>query len=121
MATVKEFSQLIKKYGVKQYIIVKNNGTIMAQHHIEEPDRVADFVLACGRNCDASGSVRFRFLLFSSSSCENFFVFPVGNYYLGMVQEQDADDRVLVKNILTSINDLSKKRSLKKSSGKMKP
>ncbi len=108
MATIKDFTKIIKIKGVKKYILVKNNGKVAA-HDIEDPKTIAMVVLRCGRNSDSFCLPRFKFLLFKRDNNENFFIFPVGNYYLGVIQENDISNLILVGRVLQFIKDLSEK------------
>lgn len=120
MATIKEFAEIAEISGVKNYILVKNNGSIAARQ-IEEPDRIARVVLRCGKNSDAIGVPRFRYLMLARNNRENFIIFPVGNYYLGVIKEKNIDSMALVNSVLEFIDNLPGKRSSAPSPGKSKP
>lgn len=120
MATIKEFEKIAEIAGVKSYILVKNNGSVAARQ-IEEPERIARIVLRCGQNSDAIGVSRFRYLVLARENRENFIIFPIGNYYLGVVKEKNIDSMVLVNSVLDFFENLPGKRSSAQSPGKSKP
>jgi len=108
MTTLEEFSKIIEIDCLKQYILIKNNGIILA-NTMAKAKNIVDFVLACGDNCRALTNYRVMFFMFPRDNHENFFIFSLGKYYLGVVKNQGADDGMLVKKVLTFINDLSNK------------
>ncbi len=110
MATIKEFSEIGDLAGVKNYILVKNNGSVVTAR-IPEPDRIARIVLRCGRNSDAIGNPRFSYLLLTRENEEDFIIFPVGNYYLGVIKDKEIDNPALVKRVLEFIENLPGKRA----------
>ena len=120
MATIKEFSAIGDLPGVKNYILVKNNGSVAAAG-MAEAERIARIVLRCGRNSDAIGAPRFSYLVLTRENRENFIVFPVGNYYLGVIKEREVDDPALIKSVLEFIENLPGKRASAPSPGKSKP
>ncbi|WP_300463897.1 roadblock/LC7 domain-containing protein [Desulfobacula sp.] len=105
----KAFMQIATVTGVDQYIVVDHMGQIIA-HDIKDPERSAGMVFACGRNAYAIGKTRLKYVLFPRENQKNFFIFPVGNYYLGVVKEHSIDNSVLTDNIMTFLTGLLKVR-----------
>ncbi len=109
MATIEEFKGIISKLkGIKGYILVRNDGKIAA-YKAGTPKYLSDLALKCGKNCDTIDLSRFRCLLLSRRNNENIFIFPVGNYYLGVIKEKEFDDTVLMNTVLNFIKSLSHK------------
>ena len=110
MATLSDFAKIAGIKGVENYMLVKNDGTI-ASHNTEHPESLAKMVLDCGLNCDKIEKARFTCFVFSRGTRENYFIFPVGNYYLGLQQQADIDAALIVNTIIEFIRGLSKKNT----------
>ena len=110
MTTLKEFIQISKLTGVDQYILVDCKGKIAA-HDMKNPERVAGMVFSCGRNSFAIGKALFRYVIFFRKNQKNIFIFPVGNYYLGVVKQTNVNNFVLADNIIKFLKGLLKKKS----------
>ncbi len=98
MVTLEKFNQIINIDGVDQYILVDNNNNIIT-HDIKNPGKLADIVITCGKNSYAIGKTQFKYLIFSRTCKKNIFIFPVGNYYLGVVKSQNIGNITLANNI----------------------
>jgi len=109
MISLNEFQKIIRVDGVDQYILVNSNGNIAA-HKIDAPQKAAEIVLTCGKNSSAIGKARFEHLLFSRENQKNFFIFPVGKYYLGVVKQDNINNATLVGNIVNFLKDLQKRQ-----------
>ena len=118
MATIDEFCRIAAVEGVKNFILVRDDGEIAAWN-METPEKIADMVLRCGRNPERVGTARYRYLVFRRKSGEHFFIFPVGNYYLGVVKEKEIDSGLLVDGVLNFIAALPRKRPPAQSSAKV--
>ena len=115
MATLSDFAKIAEIKGVAHYVLVKNNGTI-ASHNAQQPESLAKMVLACGLNCDETGKTRFTYFVFSLGNRENYCIFPVGNYYLGVLLQAGIDVDLMVNTIIEFIQGLSKKRDARQQS-----
>lgn len=109
MATLSNFARIAEIKDVAYYVLVKNDGTI-ARHNAEQPESLAKMVLACGLNCDKIEKARFTYFVYSLGNRENYLIFPVGNYYLGVLLQTDIDVDLMVNTIIKFIRGLSKKR-----------
>ncbi len=109
-ATLEKFIQISKIAGVDQYILVDQKGNIAA-HDIKNSERVARMILSCGQNSFAIGKTLLKYVVFSRQNQKNIFIFPVGNYYLGVVKQTNIDNFVLVNNIIKFLKNLLKTRS----------
>ena len=99
MTPLEKFKQISKIDGVDQYILVNPKGNI-ASHDIKNPEKAANIVLLCGQNSFAIGKAHFKYLVFSRENHKNFFIFPVGKYYLGVVKKNDVNNFILADNIM---------------------
>lgn len=108
MPILEKFRQLSNISGVDEYILVDPRGNIAA-HDIKNHKKAAKIVLTCGRNSFAIGKANFKYIFFSRKNQKNFFIFPVGNYYLGVVKQKRFKNVTLVDNIINFLNGLLKK------------
>ncbi len=102
------FNRIPDIKGVKGFVAVDQSGQLSA-HTIDDPEATVAFVLACTRHLDASGNSDFKYLLFKRSCKENFFVFPVGNSYLGVLKQEGVGDFTLANTIMNYIHGLPEK------------
>jgi len=105
-----KFSEILKIPGVDQYIFVDKKGNIAA-HEINSPEKAAKAVHFCGKRSQAFGKDKLRCILFSRNNQKDLLIFPVGNYYLGVVKQESMNSIALADNIIKSLTDLQKKRS----------
>jgi hypothetical protein len=109
MLPCEAFLQIAAVTGVDQYIVVDHKGQIVV-HDITDPERLAGMVFSCGRNAYAIGKTQLKYVLFPRKNQKNFFIFPVGNYYLGVIKEHSIDNLVLIDNVATFLNGLLKEK-----------
>lgn len=105
MTTLEEFKLISKLTGVDQYILVDHMGKI-AVHDIKDPERLSGIVFSCGKNSYAIGKTGFKYVLFSRKNQKNIFIFPVGNYYLGVIKLKNINNDVLADNIINFLQSL---------------
>ena len=106
MATRKDFMKISTLTGVEGYILVDSQAKIAVQD-IKDPQTMARITFSCGQNCFAIGRTQFKYLFFSRKNQKDFFIFPLGKYYLGVVKQGHADNSILVDTILKFIEDLT--------------
>lgn len=109
MATIDEFRRVAEIEGVKSFILVRDDGEIAARN-MDEAESIAAMVLRCGRNPERIGTARYRYQVFGRKGGEDFFIFPVGNYYLGVIKEREIDSGLLVDGVLYFVKALPRKR-----------
>jgi hypothetical protein len=109
-ALLKKFMQISNVSGVDQYILVNQKGKIIA-HDIKDPEKTADMVFSCGQKSFSMNKNKSQYLIFSGKNKKNIFIFPVGNYYLGVIKSNIVDNSALTDNIIKFLKDLGKKRS----------
>ena len=107
---LKKFLQISKVSGVDQFILVNQKGKITA-HDIKDPERTGDIVFSCGQKSSRIHKSNSKYSIFARKNQKNIFIFPVGNYYLGVVKLENTDDSVLADNIIKFLKDLGKGRS----------
>jgi len=107
MTILKEFIKISQIAGVDQYILVDQKGNIAA-HDIKYPEKIAGMILSCGQNSFAIGKTQFKYIVFSRKNQKNFFIFPVGNYYLGVVKQKSVNNFVLADNIIEFLKGILK-------------
>lgn len=108
MATIKDLIAICKVAGVDQFIFVNGKGSIAA-HNIKNPAPAAKVVLNCGKNSSTISKTDFKYLVFSRKNKKSFLIFPVGNYYLGVIKDSSFSDNELVENLIIFIKNLLKK------------
>ncbi|CCK80568.1 conserved uncharacterized protein [Desulfobacula toluolica Tol2] len=97
--------QIANLTGVDQYIFVDQKGKI-ATHNIQDPKKTADMVFFCGKHLHAIGKTRLSHVIFSRKNQKDFFIFPFGDYYLGVIKKKSIDNFVLTENIIKFTKDL---------------
>ena len=99
------FLEISKIEGVDEYIFMDNFGNIAA-HDIKDPQKVSGMVFSCGRNIRAVGKDNFKYAIFSRKNKKDIIIFPVGNYFLGVVKQKKTETLVLVNMILKFLQEL---------------
>ena len=105
-----KFMQISKISGVDQYILVDQKGKITA-HDIKDTEKTAKMVFSCGQNSFGINKDKSPYLIFPRENKKKIYIFPVGNYYLGVVKSKLIDNLTFVDNIVSFLKDLRKKRS----------
>jgi len=96
---------LFKIAGIEQYILVDQKGNIAA-HNIKDPEKIARIVISCAKNAFAIGKPNMEYVIFSGKNQRNFFIFPAGNSYLGVIKQQNISDITFTDNILNFLKNL---------------
>ena len=96
MATAQDFiSRISKIKGVESCLLVKNDGTRIGNTcRSDDPEIYADLMLISNTLADditaKTGFSRCRHLSFSCQGNRQFYVFPIDNYLLGVIQSDNA-------------------------------
>ena len=106
-----KLSGLSRIIGVDQYILVDKNADITA-HNIQNSKKAARIVLSCAKNSFAickldKLSKSKKYVVFPRKIQKDFFIFPTGNSYLGVVKQQNISNEILIDNILNYLKNLS--------------
>lgn len=108
MTTLHDFTKVKDVVGVGQYVMVRQDGRIML-HDADDHEGLAQLVMLCGSNCDAIKAdipSRFHYFLFSRECGEHLLVFPVGSYYLGVVQTSAVESSHVALTVTAFIRKL---------------
>jgi len=103
MATVKKFLTRIDSIeGVEGSLIVKSDGHLLA-YSVPKPANYASLMALSSkfaRNImDTSGFSFFRTMSFSHGNGEAFHIFPLLQYYLGVIQQPDAPAETIIHHV----------------------
>ncbi len=109
MSNIERFTSILNVPGVDQYILVDRTGKIFA-HAMPEPKKMAEIVSVCGFQSHAIGKDNFRYVVFSRENQENFFIFPVGKYYLGVIKQKNMNNDALAENIIQFLKDFPNRK-----------
>jgi len=94
MADIQTFANLISQIeGVKNYIFVRNDGRIIV-HNTDNPETFSSMVTFAGLSSDAVksilGTTYFKYFILTRKNGEKIIVFPMENYFLGILQDSNA-------------------------------
>lgn len=108
MTTLHDFTKVKDIVGVAQYVMVRQDGHVMVHDAVDHED-LAQLVVLCGSNCDAIKAdipSRFHYFLFSRECGEHLLVFPVGSYYLGIIQTSAVESSHVALTVTSFIKKL---------------
>ena len=94
----KRISDIARVKGVHQYLWIDRDGTIQA-HNMENPEQLAQMAVSCAGPLFAMGKKNFKYLGFLRRNQANFFIFPVGNGYVGVIKQERIGDEEVVQAI----------------------
>ncbi|MEN8257300.1 MAG: hypothetical protein ABFS09_05500 [Thermodesulfobacteriota bacterium] len=115
MMTLHDFSQVKDVVGVTEYVLVRQDGLPMVYDAVDH-EGLAQVVMLCGTNCDAIKAgipSRFNYFLFSRECGEHLLVFPVGGYYLGVIQNPSVESSHVALSVTNFIRNLVRKAKRK--------
>lgn len=103
MATIKEFLTRVKAIdGVSGCLLVSNDGRLHG-HLLDIPDKYSPLMTLSTKYAHevmhAAGFTHCRFVSFERTKGHNFHIFPMGKYYLGIVQEFDFPRDKMIKKV----------------------
>ncbi len=104
MSNIERFRTIISVPGIDQYILVDKTAKIFS-HNAKNPEKLAEITSVCGFKSHALGKTKFSHIMFSMENHKNFFIFPVGKYYLGVVKQESINSTLMVDNILRFLKD----------------
>ena len=91
--------QIVDIPGIDQFLLTDPTGKIVAAHNIKNPEKTGNMVISCGQNVSKLGKIDFKYLLFSRKNGKNFFIFPVGKHFLGVVKEKRINNLTFADSI----------------------
>ncbi len=111
-----DFAELVMGIdGVMNYTLVRNDGRVM-KHNFIDPEPISSTVLFNGLSCDAlkpvMGMTYFRHLICIKDNNEKLMVFPIGKYFLGILQGADAYTPDIVNEVTRIIDAVIRNKSL---------
>ncbi|MBM9514124.1 roadblock/LC7 domain-containing protein [Desulfogranum marinum] len=106
MATVKDFLARINTIeGVGGCLLVKDDGHILA-HLVDGPADYSSLIAICSKQAlaimETSGFSFFRSLSFAQSKGQGLHIFPLQQYYLGVIQQPGYP----VEKVISQVNHL---------------
>ena len=110
MGVLKHFLQVPKIKGVARYILADRNGEVVI-HNMKGYKNKGSLISFCTEQAWSIGRGKVHYLVFTRRSGEDLFIFPVGNYSLGVVKEKDIQTVELISSVLEFLNGLDIKRS----------
>lgn len=118
MTTVKEFLARVNDIkGVEGCLLVRADGHLLG-HLVKNPEKLSSLSAISAKYArglmDKAGFSYFRLLSFERASGGNFHIFPIDQYYLGVVQSPDFPLTTMVEKV-TSLLSLVKTSSSKNS------
>ena len=85
--------------GVDNYVLVDDRGNILT-HDMESPALFARLVHLWGQRLSTLGGKNFKYASLSRASSRDVLMFPVGNYYLGVVKQTGVDNVQLADAVM---------------------
>lgn len=115
MANLEAFAQRVLKIdGVEQFIFIRNDGHILI-HNVENPETLSALVAFTGLSGEAMraviGATYFRHLHISRQNKENFLIFPLDNYFLGILQHSEAYTPDVIHRVARLIQAITRTRN----------
>lgn len=103
MATIKEFLTRVKGIdGVEGCLLVSDDGRLHG-HILDSPDKFSPLLTISMKYAhevmNTAGFTHCGFLSFERANGNNFHVFPMGKYHLGIVQEADFPREKMIKKV----------------------
>jgi len=107
MASAEEFSKGIAAIpGIRSYLLVRKDGLLIT-HNLVNPEELAAAVVSSGLGAAAVksslGGSCFRYLAFARANQEKLLVFPIGNYFIGIVQDAETSAPELAAEVIQYI------------------
>lgn len=111
MATAKDFvAQVGRIEGIAGCLLVRKDGVILGQT-VLDPELYSSLMLdAGGRAFDIMNSIGFsycRHLCFNRENGCHFYLFPINNYLLGVIQRTDCDVPTMLDSIYSLVSRVS--------------
>jgi len=111
MATAKEFVDRINQIdGVAGCLLIKDDGMLLGQTLDDSEVYSTLLQISAGLSADIMNKIGFsycRYLSFNRNNNQNFYVFPIENYLLGIVQQADCSVAVMLDIVYQLIGRVS--------------
>ncbi len=115
MAKINELVNLILKIdGVTNYILVRDDGHTLS-HNFNNLEALPSIVTFNGLNCEAlkplMGLTYFKYLSYTRKNDEKLLIFPLGKYFLGILQQPEAYTPDIVDKVGIVLDAISRKKT----------
>ncbi|MEA3544422.1 MAG: roadblock/LC7 domain-containing protein [Thermodesulfobacteriota bacterium] len=111
MATAKDFIGRIHQIeGVAGCLLINNNGVSLGQTLDDTEVYSTLMQISAGLSADIMnkiGSSCCRYVSFNRTNNQNFYVFPIDNYLLGIVQRENCSVAAMLEAVYQLINRVS--------------
>ena len=96
-----------KIQGLDGYVIVKQDGQVLS-HNVANVEPLSALIVMCGLNGNIIksdvGASLFKYLVVARKTNERLLVFPMGTFWLGLLQRQEAYTPDIVNKVQAMIN-----------------
>lgn len=103
MASAKDFARLTLINGITASILVRGDGQIIGQAS-EEIAAYAPLIARSGAGCDSlssgMGGNRYLHLCLERESGLDILVFPLGQFYLGVLKDPDSERQEILNQVI---------------------
>ncbi|MDA3904078.1 MAG: roadblock/LC7 domain-containing protein [Desulfuromusa sp.] len=112
MATAKDFVGRINQIdGVAGCLLVKDDGLVLGQT-LDDPEEVYSTLMqiSSGLSENIMSSIGFsycQYLSFNRVNLQNFYVFPIDKYWLGIVQQENCSVAFMLERVSQLIGRVS--------------
>lgn len=111
MATAKDFVSRVDQIdGVAGCLLIKENGASLGQT-LDDVDTYSSLLLnsveLSNEVMEKTGFSYCRHISFQRSNDENFYIFPIRNYLLGVLLNADCSEPVMLEQVAQLINRVS--------------
>ncbi len=96
--------------GVDRYILVDRQNNVVA-HNMKNYSKTGTMVSFCGSQAMAIEKKKWEYLVFNRKNQKDLCIFPVGNYYLGVIKKKQIKTVELADNVRLFLNSLIEKQS----------
>jgi len=112
MSIAEVLSHVKRIEGVDGYILLDGQGKVIAcNDDMKAPETFSKMVYACGRSLSSVGKKYFKYASFSRAHNQDILIFPVGNYYLGVVKQAGIRNFKTARAVREFLNVLAGKRT----------
>ncbi len=112
MSIAEALSHVKRIDGVCGYILIDGQGEVIAcSDEMKSPENLSKMVYSCGRSLSAVGKNYFKYASFSRACSQDILIFPVRNYYLGVVKQTGIKGIETAESVVKFLNVLAGKRT----------
>ena len=108
MATLSQLEEIANVEGVSQYILIAPSGKTISQNMTKHL-LISPMIKSCLTICKTIQDGQFRHLVFAQDDNRDLFLFPVGQYFLGITKEANYEADLIPTKVYNFLTDLIKK------------